>query len=261
MLRKLVLLVSALSLALIGVATINCGSTSNSTIKPCTGGPFNVVGDWNGTFTGSNGTTTAVGAIDSSGLAAFFDSTGDTALLPAITGTCSFSGTETLYASFLNGGTTLTGTAQGNVNSTSSITGTETVNNASGTFTLASSAPLSVAPTAFSGPGWIGQVGGGGDLLSLTFTPTGTGVGMTFTGIDITTNCTVSGAFTQQGTSNVFDIAYNIAASGTCTASTFKGIGFESSTDYFTVNGNQAGTYLYADIQTSSGAFALEIYP
>jgi hypothetical protein len=258
--RKFVLLLSVVALAVFGVITITCGNSNSSTTNTaCTGGPYNVVGDWNGTFTG-NGTTSAIGAIDASGLAAFFDTSGDTALLPSITGACSFSGAETIYSSVINGGQAATGTAQGNVNSATSITGAESIGGGSATFTLSPGAPLSVAPTALSGT-MIGQVGGGGDLLNLAFTPSGTGNSMSFTGTDIGTSCTVSGTFTQQGTSNVFDVSYSVSSSGSCAASTSSGIAFESSTDYFDVNGLQAVTYLYADVLGPAGAFVIEIYP
>ncbi len=257
--RRFVLLLSIVALAVFGVITISCGSSSSTTNTACTGGPYNVVGDWNGTFVGS-GTTNAIGAIDTSGLAVFFDTSGDTALLPSITGTCSFSGSETIYSSFINGGGSAVGTAIGTVNSATSITGAENIGGGSATFTLSPAAPLSVAPTALSG-NMIGQVGGGGDLLNLAFTPSGTGAGMNFTGTDITTSCTVNGTFTQQGTTNVFDVSYSIASSGSCTASTSSGIAFESSTDYFAVNGLQTVTYLYADVLGPAGAFVVEIYP
>jgi hypothetical protein len=258
MLRKCLLLLSTVSLAaLMCVSTISCGSSSSSTIKPCTGGPFNVVGDWNGTFVSSGGTTNVVGAIDTSGLALFFDPTGDVALLPSITGTCSFSGSDTLFSSVIDGGGFVSGTAQGNVNSATAISGSETAGG--NTISLTAFSPLTGSATALSGTK-TGETGGGGDFLNLTFTPT-TGSNMSFTGTDITANCTLTGTLTQQATSNVFDLTLNVSGAGVnCTAATLNGIAFESNTDYFGFNGSQQGTYLYADILSSSGAAVVEVF-
>ncbi len=255
MLRKRLLQLSALSIAtLLAVSTISCGSSSSSTIKPCTGGPYNVVGDWNGTFVNGSGSANVLGAIDSSGLALFFDPFGDVAFLPAITGTCSFSGADTLFSA--NGGTFVSGTAQGNVNSATAITGSETAGG--NTISLTTFSPLSAAPTALMGTK-TGETGGGGDFFSITFTPT-TGNNMSFTGTDITAGCTVNGTLTQQGTSNVFDLTLNISSGVNCTAATLNGIAFESNTDYFSFHGSQPGTYLYANILSSSGAAVIEVF-
>jgi hypothetical protein len=262
MLRKCLLLLSTVSLAALCVSTISCGSSSNSTTA-CTGGPYNVVGDWNGNLVNSSGTVNVFGAIDASGLAVFFDNTtgvgvGDTLLLPAITGTCSFSGADTFFASLVDLGGSAGGTAQGNVNSATAISGTDTATGS--TISLTTFSPLSGSATALSGTK-TGETGGGGDFLSLTFTPT-TGSNMSFTGTDITANCTLTGTLTQQGTSNVFDLSLTISGAGaSCTPTiTVNGIAFESNTDYFNFNGGLPGTYLYADILSSSSAAVVEVF-
>jgi hypothetical protein len=41
---------------------------------------------------------------------------------------------------------------------------------------------------------------------------------------------------------------------------TFTGIGFESSADYFGLNGGHADTYLYADILDGTSTFVVEFF-
>lgn len=97
MLSKSAILLSFASLALIAVLTVACGkSASNNVFKSCTGGPYTVLGNWQITVNDNGGgSITGYGAIDSSGLALFFDndllnnSIGDTLQLPQITGACS----------------------------------------------------------------------------------------------------------------------------------------------------------------------------
>ena len=275
MLRKSALLLSFVLLALIAVLTVACGKSANNNIfKSCTGGPYNVVGNWqmNLTLTG-NGSESFYGAIDSSGLALFFDtdlinaSAGDTLQLPQITGTCSYSGNVTAYAEPGGpaSGNTVVDPIQGNVNSTSSISGTLS-GNPSGTIAGTPTTPLSGSVTAFSGAGFVGQVQGsfplGGVFLQLTFTPTGTGASMTFTAPGAQ-SCNATGSFTQQGSSNVFDVTMTFSGVNCpiTSATALTGLGFESDTDYFVMNGSQPGPYLYADMLNGSSSFVMEIYP
>jgi hypothetical protein len=234
--------------------TINCGSSSHSTTTSCTGGPFNVVGDWNLTF---NGTAGSAGVINTAGLALFFDSFGDVFAGPTITGSCSFSGTATLYA--IGGGVGGSASATGNVNSATSITGTATTNGNSAPFSAAPISPLSGAPTALTGSGYQGviQADPFANIWSLTFAPTGTGQSMTFSGTstNIDGTCTVSGTLTQEGSNNVFDSAIAFSGAG-CPFPNINGLALESNSDYFF--GKGAGTYLYA-ISSSSPA-VLEVF-
>jgi hypothetical protein len=255
MLRNFVLSLSLLCVLAICAMTINCGSSSHSTTPSCTGGPYNVVGDWNLTF---NGTAGSAGVINTAGSALFFDSLGDVFAGPTITGSCSFSGTATLYTTPL-GGVGGSASATGNVNSATSITGTATSNGSSAAFSAAPISPLSGAPTALTGSGYQGviQAAPGANTWNLTFTPTGTGQSMTVSGTNIAATCTVSGTLTQEGSNNVFDSAIAFSGSG-CPFPSINGLALESNSDYFGVNGGAAGTYLYA-ISSSSPA-VLEVF-
>lgn len=139
-------------------------------------------------------------------------------------------------------------TAQGNVNSATSITGTLT-GTPSGTFTVAPYSPLSGSPVTLSGA-MKGNIKGFIDALSLTFSSNGS-----FTGTDSydpqLPGCEVNGTLTQQGTSNIFDITYKLGP-GDCSSVALTGIAFESNTDYFSFNGGAATTYLYAILLTST---------
>lgn len=272
--RTLVLLSAFVSLAMIAVLTISCGGSSNSNLQQgCTGGPYNVVGDWQITISDNGGgSATGYGAIDSSGLALFFDnsrptaSTGDTVELPKITGACSFTGNLVAYSEPGGpaSGSTITDSAQGNVTSATAINGTFTGSgtNPSGTFTLAPLTALTGSPSAISGSktGIVqGTLNGQPVLLSLTFSPTGTGASMSFT-TAVVGNCGANGTFTQVNTANVFDVSITLSGTDCGITGTFTGIGFESSSDYFTVNGNNPDTYLYADILDSTNTFVMEFF-
>ena len=227
---------------------ISCGGSGSGGGN----GPQNVVGNWTASFSPSLGNTTiAYGAIDSSGLAAFFDTSGNIVQMPAITGTKSFSGNLNAYAAngitFPGGAVQLTDAAQGTV-SGAAITGMYT-STPSGTFSLAPFSPITGSPAALSGT-MNGNVIGFSDTVSLTFSSG------TFSGVDDanpTSACGVNGTFTQQGTSNVFDVTYNLG-NGSCTPVALSGIAFESDKDYFNVNGGAVTTYLYLMLVTSNSA-------
>jgi len=256
------------SLVLIAALTVSCSSSSSSiTVNPnCTGGPYSIVGNWQVNIT-PTGATSAIGygAIDSAGLAVFFDTSppndigdsGGTLQLPALTGTCYFTGSIISSPEAGTSGSIVTDTLQGNVVSATSITGTFS-GVSSGSITAVPFTPLSSSATALSGAQTGQIISGVADTLTLTFTP-GTGASMSFSGTD-TLSCTVSGTFTQVGISNVFDVSYTYGGAAPCVAATSTGIGFESTTDYFNMNSGAAGTYLYADILAASGPFVLEIF-
>jgi hypothetical protein len=73
----------------------------------------------------------------------------------------------------------------------------------------------------------------------------------------------VSGTFNQEGgdlsTLNVFDTSITFSGSGCPATGTLTGVGFESSSDYFSMNGKAQGTYFYA--ASSSSAAVFEIFP
>ena len=274
MLRKIIVLSWLASLALIAAITISCGNSSSSNSTACTGGPYDVVGNWQVNLTSSGGSDTFYGAIDSAGLALAFDnnsaqlSTGDTLELPTLTGACSFSGTATAYAEpsgIVQSPLSLT--ASGNVASAASITGSYS-GPATGTFTAATFKPLTGSVTALSG-----TVTGEGEgapngmpvLYPFTFTPTavGTNSNMSFTtSAALSPTCTVSGTFTQVTTANVFNVSITFAGTTCALTGTFTGLGFESSTDYFglTTTGTAVGPFLYADILASSNTFVMEFW-
>lgn len=217
---------------------------------------------------------TGYGAIDSTGLALFFDNslstgnTGDTVELPTITGTCSFSGNIVDYEEPGGpfSGQSVSDTAQGNVTSATALNGTFTGTSSSGTFSAAPFSPLTGSVSAVTGSK-TGEVEGAVNdlpvLLSLTFSASGTGASMSFTSNN-NLICNVTGTFTQVGTSNVFDVSVTFTSTGSpgcALTGTFSGLGFESSSDYFFFNGNNtADTYLYADILDSTNTFVMEIF-
>jgi hypothetical protein len=275
-LRRLALPLSFASLTLIAVLSISCGGSSNTIGTSCTGGPYNVVGNWQLTVTDTGGSPlTMYGAIDSSGLALFFDNSqptsfGDTAQLPTLTGTCSFSGDVTAYAEpgGPNSGMTAADPTTGNVTSNTALSGSFTGDGVSGTYSGAAFTPLTGSIAAVTGEK-TGEVQGAINnqpiLLPLTFSPTGTGAGMSFTTNSVTSpNCTVTGTYTQEGTNNVFDVSITFTPAGTtpncALTGTYTGLGFESSADYFNINGGNADTYLYADILASTNTFVMEIF-
>lgn len=274
MLRKIILLLSLVSLAMIAVISISCASSSTSGSKSCTGGPYDIVGNWQVNLTSSGGSDTLYGAIDSAGLALAFDnnsaqqSTGDTIELPTLIGTCSFSGTVNAYAeptSIVQ--TPLSLTASGNVTSTTSITGSYS-GSATGTLTATSFKPLTGSVTALTGTvtgEGEGSPNGMPVLYPFTFTATGSGANsnMSFTtSLATSPNCTVSGTFTQVTTANVFDLSITFAGTSCALTGTFTGLGFESSTDYFSfATGTSAtGPFLYADILASNNTFVMEFW-
>jgi hypothetical protein len=266
MLAKLTFSLFLVCVVAISALTISCGGSSSGS-KPCTGGPYNVVGDWQMTVTDTGGSPLVMyGAIDSAGLALFFDNSvgasGDTAELPAITGTCAFSGNVAAYdePGGPNSGTSATDVAQGNVTSSSALAGTFT-GAASGTFSAASFTPLTGAVAAVSGDktGVVqGALGGQPVLLPTAFTPAGSNNSMSFATTNLA-GCAANGTFTEVGTSNVFDVSITLMPTCAITG-TFTGIGFEGSADYFGINGGHADTYLYADILNGTNTFVIEFF-
>ena len=268
---RFALFFSFAALLLMGALTINCGSSSGA--QSCTGGPYNVVGDWQMTVTdaGVAGSLAMYGAIDSAGLALFFDNsistatTGDTAQLPALSGSCSFAGNITAYAEpgGPDNGSVVADSTLGNVTSNSTFNGTFS-GAASGTFSATSFSPLTGSVTALSGEktGSVqGALNSQAVLLPLSFTPGGSNNSMTFaTNPALSPNCTVTGTFTEVGSNNVFDVSITFAGASCAITGTFSGIGFEISTHYFAANGGNQGTYLYADILDSGNTFVMEIF-
>ena len=262
MLRKVALFLCFASLVLFSCLIVSCGGSSSSGPRPCTGGPYNVVNDWQATVS-ANGTTDSLdGVITSTGDGVFFDSFADIVTLPGMTGACSYSGALTAYASTNPGPPgTATGTASGNFTSATAFTGTETTNGITGNVTLGSYAPLSGSvnvPTTSVSALIEGQVAT--DFVNFLVIG-GTSSAITYSGTDQASGCTVGGTFTEEGANNVYDVTFNITPTSTCSG-TYTGVGFESSSDLLGVYTNPAtGTYLYAIITSSSAPFVMEIYP
>lgn len=262
--RRLTLSAFLLFCAALCAIEVNCGGSSSQTVAVgCTGGPYNVIGNWTLDVSGSGGASTSgPGVIDSSGLAVFFQTTttppaaGDTVAMPKITGTCSFSGSATAYGTPVSGGGSATDSVTGSVKSATSITGTISNGNS---FTLTPATPLSGPVTVPSGLNYYGQVQGAASLEEFDV-----GFGGTTTSMSITANnntgCVGSGTFSRAGADNVFDVSITFSGT-TCPPVGIAGIGFESSVDYFGFSGNPqlTGTYLYA--VASSSATVLEFYP
>lgn len=257
-------------LIFVAALSIGCGSSSNT--QTC-GTLFDPVGNWKLTINDTGGGSLAgYGAIDSSGLALFFDTNasyggaGDTVQLPVISGDCSFTGNMVAYAApgTATNAPIVTDPAKGTINSSTSISGSFTgmsSSNPSGTFSLAPFSPLSGSVATVSGgkTGAIeGTIGGQPVVLSLTFTPTGTGNDMSFTTSNLA-GCEANGTFTEQSTSNVFDVSITLMPTCPITG-TFTGLGFESNSDYFGLNSGNSDTYLYADVLDTSNTFVMEIY-
>jgi len=258
--RRFIFLSLLLGLVFLAAVTINCGSSSSSTSKGCTGGPYNLAGNWTLTVSNNGSSVSGPGVISSSGQALFFQTTtavpapGDTWVLPAITGTCSFSGALLSYDTPLSGGSTGGDILNGSVTSATSIS----ANGSSGnSYELAASSPLTGSVAVPSGT-MSAQVEGAifVDQWQLTFSPTGKNASVIFNGSD-GQGCTLTGSFTEQGTSPVFDVLITYA--GCPVTGTVNGLGFESSSDYFNMNAGAADTYLYA--VSSNGASVFEIFP
>jgi hypothetical protein len=229
----------------------NCGSSSSHVGMQ----PFDVAGTWQLNFSAIVGESNfGNGAIDSAGVAAFFDLGGNIYQMPAISGASTFSGPFTVNSvngTFFNGGNpVITGSAQGTVTSATTIQGSFTTPGVTGTFTATPSAQLNGGNVPLSGA-YKGKFLGFSDSVSFNFMANGT-----FSGSDAPTpqlsGCAINGALTQQGSSNVFDIAFSTTASNSCIAASETGIGFQSHSDYFNVNNGADATYFYAIMLTSS---------
>src|SRR5579864_7116282 len=232
---------------------LSCGSSTSGGGQHQ--GSYNVVGNWQVGFSATVGATNAgMGAIDSAGLAAFFDTGGNIFQLPTITGASSFSGNLNAYAEnaspFPGGVYSVTDSAQGTVTSATTIGGTFTASGTPGTFNLVPFSPLSGANVPLSGA-YNAKFLGFSDVVNFNFASDGTFTGSDDPSIQIP-GCGFNGTLTQQGSSNVFDMTYSTMASNSCIATNETGIGFQSKTDYFNVNNGADATYFYVMMLTST---------
>ena len=264
---RIALLISFASLVLIGAMTVGCGNSSLGGKTACTGGPYDVVGDWSITFNNNNVPQISPGVINSAGLAVFFDNGGNEIVMPSITGTCSFSGNLTIYIGLVNFGGTKSFPAQGTVGPgpIPAISGTFGTNTGSGSFNFvpfASLSALSGPPTALnSNMTLLDASSPVANWLQIRVMPSGIGnsANMTLSGTD-GLNCNVTGTFTQEGSNganlNVFDTSITFTGTGCPTTGTLTGVGFESDVDYIGFD-NEPGPYLWA--VSSSSADVIEI--
>jgi hypothetical protein len=247
MLRNVALLLCLACLTLLGVLMIGCGSSSKSPSTACSGGPYNVVGDWNLTLNGFSG---VAGVINATGSAVFFNSSAEVVVMPTITGACSFSGSATLYSP-TNGSSTSTVT--GTVNSATSFGGMYASGSSSGAFTAAAITPLTGAITVPSNVMTMADYDNV-DVPYIQLTFSGTPGNMTFNSPS-DSDCATSGTFTEENGQNVFDVSMTLSGVRCPISGTFTGLGFESNSDYFNLNLGAAGIYLYAVSSDSATVF------
>jgi hypothetical protein len=263
-LRKFALLLSSACLILLGVLTIGCGSSSKSSSSACTGGPYNVVGNWDIDISNDSPNLSEPGVINSSGLAVFENISvkynplqipsmqfiPNVIVMPSITGACSFSGNGTDYAF---DGSSSSFSVTGKVSSDTSISGTMQTNG----YSVAPISPFNesvvILPSSMNGT----IQGTAVDDLTLAFSSSGgSSNSMTVSGSD-SSGCTVSGTLNQEGSSNVFDVSIAISGSE-CPLTSLNGLGFESDWDVFNMTGSTPGVYMY--VISSSSDEVLEIY-
>lgn len=275
-LSRWALFLSLASLTLIGVMAMSCGSSSSATKPTCTGGPYDVVGDW-AIDVGGVGGPYFPGVINTAGLGVFFEANptnldrnaGSEIVIPSVTGACSFSENLTYYVTraVLGGGGAYPYPVQGNVQSGPSISGT--ISEPDGPQTFVGIPPSPFTPTALTSTMSLVDTSSPASCLrpgcvQVQVVPSGTGnsADMTLSGTD-GFNCNVSGTFTQEGSNaanlNVFDVSLTFTGT-TCQVTGTKGFGFESPSDYFNFTPYPpSGTFLYAMSANSADVFVF--YP
>ena len=266
------------SLVLTAVMTTNCGSSSSPPGKPtCTGGPYDVVGDWGLNTDGGTTSTTPYfpGVINSAGLGMFFEANitnadpnaGSELIIPSITGACSFSENLKYYVTraVVGGGGVYSYPVQGKVQSGPAISGTINEGTSSTTF-VGLPNPLS-PPTALTSSLSVVDTSSpvGCPCVQVQVLPSGTGnsADMILSGTD-GVNCNLSGTFTQEGSNaanlNVFDVSLTFTGTTCQVTGTITGLGFESPADYFNfVPFPPSGIFLYAMSGNSADVF--EFFP
>jgi hypothetical protein len=273
-LNKFAPLICFASLVLIAAMTISCGSSSSATKATCTGGPYDMVGDWGLLFNDSPYETWA-GVINTAGLGIFFKSNttnlvpffGSEIVIPSITGACSFSENLTYYVTpaWEGGGEVYSDPVQATVQSGPAIRGTITEGTGSDSFLGLPQSVLQFpfTPTALTSTmTMLDESSPVADSVTVQVIPSGTGnsADMTLSGTD-GLHCNVSGTFTQEGSNaanlNVFDVSLTFTGTGCQVTGTIQGLGFESQYDYFFTL--SSGTFLYAMSGNSANVF--DFYP
>lgn len=272
MIRKIALPLSLICVGAIAAFLIACGSSYNSAKNNGCTGTYNVVGDWRGLVTVSGSSADFAGAINAAGEGSFVDSAADILTVSSLTGACSFSSTVGVYESIENpsGPATATGAATGNVSSASAISGSETTNGTSGTFSFTSYNPLGTGSvTGIPEITSAFYIEGQTEDNNVSATVGGTSSNITVSGAD-NLGCTFNGTFVEESTNNVYDVQLVISntpgqtcEANTVVAGTYTGVGFESNSDILGDLGlglTPTGPFLYA-ILSSSHPFVMEVLP
>jgi len=275
MLHRFVFCTCFASLVLIAVMTISCGSSSSPSKPTCTGGPYDMVGEWDLIVDGQSNYPLP-GVINTAGLAIFFKDVvtdpehGSEVVMPSITGACSFSENLTLYSTpaAVGSGGIYTYPVQGTVQSGPAFSGTITEPGDNETFVGVPQSPFT--PTALNTSLSLVDVDSpiacrDPQCVHVQVVPSGTGnsANMTLSGTD-GFDCTLSGTFTQEGSNaanlNVFDVSLTFTGTTCQVTGTITGLGFESSVDYFDFTSYPPpGTLLYA--MSANSAEVFEIFP
>lgn len=225
------------------------------------GGTANVEGTWIGyyTVTGTPGNTSVTAVIQANGSAFFYDSNGVVYVLPKLTGSTTLTGTITGYAPFgftFGDGKTQDNYVLAGAASDTVISGTfgGNSNGVTGSFYLTPFTAYNQTPTIVSGF-WNGfYVGSSAAGVSLTVQPSGTFVGTDGNG------CNLSGSLTQvQSGENLFTVSVDSTGSSSSCYGHLTGLAFESNHDYSGAFGGTLGTYYYAGVSNTSGAFVAEL--
>ncbi len=233
------------------------GTTGVATGGDGPSGNVDPTGTWAGSFSvgAGSGSTAIVAVIEKGGAAFFYDQNGVMYLLPEFSGSGKLSGTLTAIAPagviLSNGQSTETFMVTATV-STSSITGTFTGNNETGSFTLAPLAVFGGTPSIVSG-NWQGfYVGSGSVAVALTVQPAGTFVGHDSNG------CNLSGSLTPVTGQDLFTASVDSTGGASC-AGALSGLAFESNHDLSGLFGGSTGTYYYVEVSGQGGALVAEL--
>jgi hypothetical protein len=256
-----VLMALIFSLAGCGGGGGSSSSTTSGSSSSSGSTTADVQGEWQGSYSisGVSGSTAVDAVIKTGGYGFFFDANGVIYVLPALSGSTTLTGTLTAYAplgyTFTNGSTEETFSLSGSVSS-SDISGTFGGNNETGTFNLSRYTPYSGTPSITAGT-WQGfYVGSGEAAVDLTVDANGNLSGNDGNG------CTLTGTLSEVSGSNLFNVSVQSSGTstqpGTVCAGTLSGLGYESSNDASGIFGGAAGTYFYAGVSNSSGAFIAE---
>lgn len=254
------------AIAILTLALTACGGGGGSSSGSGSGGnptTAAVEGIWTGTYTINGGATYPIsGAITQNGYGFFYETNGVLYVLPALTGSATYSGTLTAYAppgnTFSNGQSiatfSVTGSVASQAGTATSIQGDFSGSGETGTFTLSPNNPYSGSASVAGLAGqWDGYYLGPGTSITLVIGSNGT-----FTGNDAV-GCNITGTVTQvQPSMNLYQVNLTSTGQAVC-AGNLSGLGYESSTDASGDFGGAQGTYAYVGVSNSSSGTVVEI--